>query len=82
VGGEVGADLPQPSGLARQDELRARAVDRRGEQPLVVERVKPGERAEPLGAGRLDSRAQPVDDRLGERERDPHGLVGLALHPR
>ena len=71
VGGEVGADLAQPPGLASQHELRASAVDRRGEQPLVIEPVEPREGAEPLCAGRLDSGAKPVDDRFGDASETP-----------
>ena len=80
VGGQVGADRAQPPGLAREHELRARAVHRGREEPLLVERVEAREGAESLRARRFDSGTQPFDDRIGERERDPRGLVRLTLH--
>ena len=64
VGGEVGSAVAQAVARAGDDQLRADAVGGRGEVALVVERMQPGERAEALRAGRLDGRAQPLDDGL------------------
>ena len=75
VRGEVGAAVAQAPAGAREDQLRADAVGRGCEQALVVERVQAGERAEARRAGRLDGRAQPLDDRAGGRERDSGGGV-------
>ena len=47
---------------AREDELRAHRVGRRGQQPRVVERMKPGERAEAGGARGLGGAAEAFDD--------------------
>ena len=63
--------------------LRPDRVHRGREQAAIVERVEAGEGAEALRAGRLDRRAQPLDDRVRGRERDPGRLVGgLASHAR
>ena len=80
VRGEVGAARAQPAALSCENELRPDAVGRRCEQPLAVERMKPGEGAEALCPGRLDRRTQPVDDRAGRCERDAGRLVRLPLH--
>jgi hypothetical protein len=78
---EVGAAVAQAAAGAGEDELRPDAVRRRREQPLVVERVQPGERAEPGRARRLDGRAEPIDDRAGGRERDACGGVAVLRAP-
>jgi hypothetical protein len=80
VRGEVGAARAQLPALAREDQLRADTVGRRGEQPLLVQRVEASERAEALRARRLDRRSQPLDDRAGRSERDAGRLVRLPLH--
>ena len=80
VRGEVGAAGAQRAALAREDQLRADAVGRGREQAPVVERVEARERAEARRARRLDGGAQPLDDRVGGRERDAGGLVRLPLH--
>ena len=80
VRGEVGAAVAQPAALPREDQLRADAVGGGGEKSAVAERMQARERAEALRAGRLDCRAQPVDDRPGRRERDPGGRVALLRH--
>jgi hypothetical protein len=78
VGGEIGAAVAEPAALPRQDQLRADAVGRRGEQAVVVEGVQAGEGAEALRARRLDGRAEALDDRSCGRERDPcRGVAAL-----
>jgi hypothetical protein len=62
---EIGAAVAQPPSGAGEDELRSDTVRRGCEQPLVVERVQPGERAEPGRARGLDGLAQPLDDGAG-----------------
>ena len=83
VRGEVGAAPAELPGAAPEHELRADRVGRGGEQPPLVDREEARERAEAAldrrRAGRLDRGAQAVDDRLGGRERDPGGGVGLLL---
>src|SRR5207237_6245544 len=59
-----------PTG-ASEDQLRADAVRGRREVAALVERVEPREGAEARRAGRLDGRAQPLDDGPGGRQRDP-----------
>jgi uncharacterized protein (DUF2336 family) len=81
VGGEVGAAVAEAAARAGEDQLRADAVRRRREQPLAVERVQPGERAEAARARRLDRGPQPVDDRAGGRQRDPRGGVAVVRAP-
>jgi hypothetical protein len=80
VGRQVAARIPQPAGAARQHELGAHTVGRRGEQPVLVERVQAREAAEvpldPRSPGGLRRGPQPPDDLLGRRERDPGVLVG------
>ena len=78
VGGQVAARVAQAPRPPREHELRADAVRGRGEEAPLVQRVEPREGAEPLGAGRLDRRAQPVDHRLRGGKRDPRRLVGPA----
>jgi hypothetical protein len=68
VRSEVGPAVAQPPAGTREDQLRADAVGRGGEQPLVIERVQSRKRAEARRAGRLDGRAQPFDDRSGGRQ--------------
>jgi hypothetical protein len=70
VGGEVGATVAQAPAGPREDELRADTVGRRGEEPLAVQWVEAGERAEPACAGRLDRSTQPFDDGAGGGQRD------------
>ena len=83
VRGEVGPARAQAAALAREDQLRADAVGRGGEQAPVVERVEAGEGAEARRPGRLDGRAQALDDGLALRDRDSGRLVGARLpHPR
>ncbi len=77
VGREIHAGRAQPAGAAREHQLGSDAVHRGRQQAALVERVEPGERAEPLGSGRFDGRPQPLDDRLGCRERDAGPLVRL-----
>ena len=78
VGGQVAAGVAQAARPPREHELRADAVRGRGEEAPLVQRVEPREGAEPLGPGRLDRRAQPVDHRLRGGKRDPRRLVGPA----
>ena len=59
-------------------ELGADAVGRGGEQRSLVERVEPGEGPEAGRAGRLDRGAQPLDDGVGDRERDAGRRVASA----
>jgi glyoxylase I family protein len=73
---------PRPAQLSRtprEHQLRADTVRRRREEPRLVERKEPGEVPEPRRAGRLDSRAQPPDDGVRGRQRDPGGLVGACV---
>ena len=64
VRGEVGAAVAERAAGAREDQLRADRVRRGGQQAGLVERVQPGEGAEAGRAGGLDSRAEPLDDRV------------------
>ena len=77
---------PQPSAAsparAREHQLRADTVRRRGEQAPLVERIEAGEGAEAGRAGRLHRRAQPLDDALGGRQRHAGCLVRLAPRSR
>ena len=75
VRGHVGAAGAQRAASPRDDRLRPDRVGRGGEQAVLVERVEPGEGAEPARAGRLDGGAQPLDDPCGRRKRDPGGGV-------
>jgi len=77
VRGEVGAAVVQPAARAGEDQLRPDAVGRRGEQSPVVQRVEAREGSEALRAGRLDCRAQALDDGSGGRQRDPSGGVAV-----
>ena len=77
VRGQIGAAVAQPPAGAREHELRADAVRRGGEQPLVVERMQPGERPEPGRSRRLHGFAQPFDDGAGSCQRDPR--CGVAV---
>ena len=61
----------------REHQLRPDPVGRGGEQAPVVERMEARERAESGRAGRLDGGAQPRDDAVRDRERDPR--LGVAL---
>ena len=79
VRGHVGAAGAQRPAPARDHRLRPDRVGRGGEQPALVERVQAGEGAEAARAGRLDGRAQPLDDSLRRRERDPGGGVRPVL---
>ena len=62
---------------ASQHQLRADPVGRGREQPPVVERMQPRERAEPGGPGRLDRGAKPLHDRVRDGERDARGCVAV-----
>ncbi len=77
VRGEIGPARAQRSALAREDELRPDRVRGRGEEAVAVERMQSGERSESGRAGRFDGRAQPLDHRIGLRNRDARGFVGL-----
>ena len=83
VGGEVGAAPAERPRAPCEDELRADRVRRGGEQPLVVEREQPRERAEradhAVRARRLDCGAQALDHGAGGRERDACGGVRLRV---
>jgi hypothetical protein len=59
---QVGTAIAQPPSPTRQDQFRADAVGRSGEQPALVERVEPGEGAETERACGRDRRAKPLDD--------------------
>src|SRR5439155_11431454 len=76
---EIHSCPAQTVGTSGEDELRADAVSRSGKEAAIVERVKPGERAEAGGARGLDGPAQPLYDLLGLGERDPGGVIGPAL---
>ena len=83
VRGEIGAARPQRARAARaRIELRPDRVGRRSEEPLVVERIEARERAEARRAGRLDGRAQSLDDGVGLRDRDAGSRVRLPRRPR
>ena len=73
--GEVGARVEEAAGPAREDELRADAVRRRRQQPVVVEGEETGEAAEraldPLRPRRLDRGAQPLHHLLGLASETP-----------
>jgi hypothetical protein len=71
----VGAAVAKQTAGAGDHRLRADRVGGGGEEPVIVERVKRGECAEPRGAGRLDRGAEAVDDRLGRRKRDAGSVV-------
>ena len=71
----VGAAGAQGAARASDDRLRPDRVGRGREQPPVVERVQAGEGAETARARRFDGGAQPLDDPLRRRERDPGGGV-------
>ena len=71
VRGEIGAAVAQRAAFARDDQLRSDRVGGRGEQTLVVERVEPGERSEADRAGRLDGRAQALDERVAVPSETP-----------
>ena len=77
--GEVGAARAERAARAGEDQLRADAVGRGREQPPLVERMQAREAAEPGRAGRLDRRAQPLDDRAGDLERDSGARVAVRL---
>jgi hypothetical protein len=77
VRGEVGAAVAEAATGAREYELRADTVGRRGEEPLAVQRVEAGERAEPARTGRLDRGAQPLDNGAGGGQRDSCGGVAV-----
>ena len=77
VGGEIHAAVTERAGAAVEEELRADAVGRRGEQAPVVECVEAGELAEARRAGGLDGGAQPPDDGVRGGEGDAGGLVRL-----
>ena len=83
VRGKVGPAPAELSGPARQHELGADGVRRRGQQPVLVDREEPGERTEiALDAwrpGGVDGRAQAADDGLRRRERHSRGRVRLVL---
>ena len=79
VRSEIHAAPAQAARAPLQHQLRADAVSRRCEEAPLVERVEPGEMPEALGAGRLDGRAQPLDDRVRGRKRDARGLVGAPV---
>ena len=68
VRSQVGAAVAQAAALPREDQLRADAVGRGGEEAAVPKGVQAGKGTEALGAGRLDGRAEPVDDRPGRRQ--------------
>ncbi len=61
---EVCATVAKRASRAREDQLRADRVRGRGQQAGLVERMQPGERAEPGRARGLDGSAQPLDDRI------------------
>ena len=79
VRGQVGAAVAQPPARAGEDELRADAVGRGGEEAALVERVQAREGAEARGARRLDGSAEALDDRAGGRQRDTRGVVAVGL---
>src|SRR3954452_5244924 len=74
---EVGAAVAQATALARQDQLRADAVRRGRQQPAVIEGMHAGEGTEASRAGRLDGRAQTLDNRVRGLERDAGLRVAL-----
>src|SRR5207237_7198460 len=77
VGGQVHAAATKSPGAAVEQELRADAVGRRGEQPFLVEREEARERSEAGRAGGFDRGAKPLDDSVGGGEGDAGGLVRL-----
>ena len=77
VRGEIGSARAERSALSREDELRPDRVRGRGEEAIAVERMQAREGSEPGRAGRFDGRAQPLDHRIGLRDRDARGLVRL-----
>ena len=77
VRGEIPATVGELSALAREHQLRPDPVGRGGEQAPVVERLESRERPESGRSGRLDSGAQPRDDAVRDRERNPR--LGVAL---
>ena len=81
VRGEIRAAPAKAVAAAAQHELRADRVGRRGQQAMIVDREEPRKRAERAGdpgrRSRGDSRAEPIDDRVGGRERDPGSGVRL-----
>jgi len=64
-----------------EDQFRADAVGRGGEQLLGVEWVQPREGAEPGRARRFDGGAQAFDDRVGRRQRDSRRFVAVLGAP-
>src|SRR5581483_10912393 len=70
VRGEVHPAGAEASGAPLQDQLRADAVGRGGEEAALVERVQAGEAAEAGRAGRLDRGAEPLDDGVRGVQRD------------
>src|SRR5262249_41756561 len=77
VGGEIHAAPAELAGAALEDELRARAVGRGGEQARVVGGIDAAEVPEVGGARRLDGRPEPLDDGVGRREGHAGGRVRL-----
>ena len=81
VGGEVGAAPAQPPTAPAEHELRADRVGRRSEQSSLVDGEKAREGAErpdhPWCPCRRDGVLQALHDRVGSRERDPCGRIGL-----
>ena len=77
VRGEIGSARAERTALPREDELRPDGVRGRGKKAIAVERVQTREGSEPCRTGRFDGRAQPLDHRIGLRDRDASGLVRL-----
>ena len=75
--GHVGPAVAQRPARARHHRLRPDRVGRRGEQASVAERVQARERAEPFRPGRLDGRAQPLDNSSRGLERDAGARIAL-----
>ena len=77
VRGEVGAAVVEGAAGARKDQLRADGVVDAARRSRRADPI--GERAEAGRAGRLDRRAEALDDGVARRQRDPRAGVGLAL---
>src|SRR5262249_3664629 len=82
VRGEVHAGPAELPRTAREHQLRADAVGGGRQESPLVERMEPCERSEAGGTGGLDRGTEPLDDRVGGRQRDSGFLVarrGLAV---
>src|SRR5207248_1054952 len=74
-----GAARPEGPPPAAEDQFRADTVGRGCEEAAVAERMQRCELSEAPRACRLDRCAQPLDDRVGRRERDARGVVSASL---